>query len=93
MNNTRAQEAKLMHGLNPQQSTCPNCGIERTVRVGASGISICMNCRARWRSAAASITPTTDAVDESEPAYGFTQAEMERLKIYRRAVAAGFYAD
>jgi hypothetical protein len=82
-----------MNGLNPQQSICPNCGIQRTVRMGYSGIAICMNCRARWRWASDGRTPPTATQDESEPAYGFTQAELERLEIYRRAVAAGFYAD
>ncbi len=82
-----------MNGLNPQPSSCPNCGIQRTVRIGYSGISVCMNCRARWGSSSATTPSASTSTPEVEPAYGFTQAELKRLAIYRRAVAAGFYAD
>jgi ribosomal protein L37AE/L43A len=75
---------ELMNGFNPQQSTCPQCGIQRTVRAGGSGISVCMNCRAQW---------TAGPAIEREHTYPFTPAELNRLEIYRRAIAAGFYND
>jgi len=80
-----------MNGLIPQQSTCPHCGIRRTVRVGYSGVSLCMNCRGRWGANSDSTTPPPAPVEEREDAYPFTPAELERLEVYRRAVASGFY--
>jgi hypothetical protein len=81
-----------MNGFIPQQATCPHCGILRTVRVGYSGISLCMNCRGRWGSSAVSPNPPIDSDTECQP-YPFTPAELARLEIYRRAVAAGFYSE
>jgi hypothetical protein len=77
-----------LNGYTPQQSTCPRCGIQRTVRLGFSGISLCMNCRTRWGSSSA-------ATDFHEPreTYPFTPTELARLEIYRRAIAAGYYTD
>ena len=88
---TQEHAAHVMNGLTPQQSTCPHCGIQRTVRMGFSGVSICMNCRSRWGASSNTNLPA-DPREESEPAYPFTPAELERLAVYRRAVAAGFYS-
>jgi hypothetical protein len=81
-----------MHGFIPQPSTCPRCGIPRTVRVGFSGISFCMNCRTQWGSSSSTSQPPNIPGAEGESAYSFTSTELARLEIYRRAVAAGFYA-
>jgi ribosomal protein L37AE/L43A len=75
-----------MNGFVPQQSACPACGISRTVRVGYSGVSLCMNCHTRWSASA------TSPRRNDEDGYRFTRAELERLEIYRRAVAAGLYS-
>ena len=79
-----------MNGLIPQHSTCPHCGILRTVRVGLTDLSLCMNCRTRWRSSSISARPRLSAVEHGHP---FSPEEVSRLEIYRRAVAAGFYTD
>ncbi|HEY1292374.1 MAG TPA: hypothetical protein VGJ60_04705 [Chloroflexota bacterium] len=82
-----------MNGLTPQQSTCPHCGIQRTVRMGFSGVSICMNCRNRWGGPGSNTSnPAPEPVEHREDPYPFTPAERERLEIYRRAVEAGFYS-
>lgn len=82
-----------MNGYTPQQANCPRCGIQRTVRLGYSGISLCMNCRTRWGSSTDTTCLATEAVPDPQEAYPFSPAELERLEIYRRAVAAGFYTD
>jgi hypothetical protein len=84
-----------MNGFIPQQSTCPRCGIQRTVRMGFSDISLCLNCRARWGALRDLLDPPTPAPPglEHAPAYPFTPSELDRLEIYRRAIAAGFYRD
>ena len=76
-----------MNGLILQQSTCPRCGILRTVRVGTSGLTFCMNCRHRWPTGSKQPRPAPDLRND----YQFTQKERDRLEIYRRTVAVGFY--
>jgi hypothetical protein len=82
-----------MYGLTPQQATCPHCGIARTVRIGFSGISLCMNCHTRWGPNSSTIHPPTDPELDAQQAYPFDAAELARLEVCRRAVAAGFYTD
>ena len=70
-----------------QQRACPS-GRAQSLNMGAGG-NFCFNCRHSWRQPDPSITaagPHTDA-------YPFTEAEMQRLAIYKRAVAAGFFTD
>lgn len=82
-----------MNGFVPQQCTCPRCGIPRTVRVGYSDVSLCMNCRSRWGAGAgAGAIPRSTAAAGDDAGYRFTRAELERLEMYRRAVAAGLYS-
>jgi hypothetical protein len=82
-----------MNGFIPQYSSCPHCGIKRTVRLGFSSISLCMNCRTQWQPNVSSVSPATNPMLERQQPYPFSSAELARLEIYRRAVAAGFYAD
>jgi ribosomal protein L37AE/L43A len=77
-----------MNGLILQQSSCPRCGILRTVRVGTSGLTFCMNCRHRWAHGSIDSARKLDREDR----YAFTPAELQRLEVYRRAIAVGFYA-
>jgi hypothetical protein len=84
-----------MYGFIPQQSNCPHCGIKRTLRMGFSGTSICMNCRARWgtNSSTSSEPASNQPAVETQQTFPFSPAELARLRVYRRAVAAGFYTD
>ncbi len=71
-----------------QQLACPSCGRLLTLNMGSSG-NFCLKCRYRWRMPDAA--PTDDAVGPVDSV--FTHAELRRLAIYRRAVAAGFFTD
>ena len=75
-----------MYGFILQQSACPRCSILRTVRIGHTGMSLCMNCHTRWGAGS-----SPEVILCYEDRYAFTQAELDRLEIYRRAVAAGLY--
>jgi hypothetical protein len=66
-----------------QQRACPSCGRIQSLNMGAGG-HFCLNCRQQWRETAA---------PEPDTSTSFTDAELERLAIYRRAVAAGFFTD
>jgi len=37
-----------MHSMTIQERSCPRCGIRRTVRLGCSTPSLCLNCRLHW---------------------------------------------
>jgi len=39
-----------MNGKTIQALHCPRCGIQRTVRVGRTNLSLCFNCRLHWRA-------------------------------------------
>jgi len=57
---------------------CAACHNKRTVRFGTD-IEYCFNCGHKWpRLSARSV---------------FSEAELRRLTIYRRAVRGGFYTD
>jgi ribosomal protein L37AE/L43A len=62
-----------------QHQPCPRCHIRRTVRL--HGLNHCFNCQYQW------------AQRVYTPSFPFTQRELERLNIYRRAVRAGIYSD
>ena len=66
---------------------CPHCAHRRTVRIGGSQLPFCFNCRQRCDPAA---RPRPTETADTLP---FTPAELARLRIYRRAVQAGFYRD
>jgi hypothetical protein len=54
-----------------------------------------MNCRSRWSAGAGTSTSASaNAISQSDAdaGYRFTRAELERLEMYRRAVAAGLYS-
>jgi len=68
-----------------QQRACPSCGRLQSLNMGSGG-HFCLNCRYRWRESAA-LEPTASTTTS------FTKPELERLTIYRRAVAAGFFTD
>ncbi|MBV9356974.1 MAG: hypothetical protein JO023_15795 [Chloroflexi bacterium] len=77
-----------MHTFTVQEHRCPRCAIRRTVRVGSDERSFCFNCRYRW-------DPRTPGRIEPVPLGAeaiFTPAELARLRVYRRAVQAGFYS-
>ena len=71
-----------------QQLACPSCGRLLTLNMGSSG-NFCLKCRYRWRIRDAAPTDVVDGRVDS----AFTDAELRRLAIYRRAVAAGFFTD
>ena len=66
-----------------EESPCPHCKNPRTVRCGTIGF--CFNCRGQWRTDSGAAT--------AEPRYAFTNAELNRLEVYRAAVRAGFYSE
>lgn len=82
-----------MNGFIIQHSTCPACHIQRTVRRGFSGTSICMNCGEQWDATSSISTPRAYETTPDATLEDFTPAEIRRLEIYRRAIAAGFYTD
>jgi hypothetical protein len=71
-----------------QQLACPSCGRPLTLNMGSSG-NFCLKCRYHWR------LPHVAPADETAPPGDsvLTDAELQRLVIYRRAVAAGFFTD
>jgi hypothetical protein len=83
------EETPAMHTFTVQEQRCPRCAIRRTVRVGSDDRSFCFNCRYRWDPRApGSIEPVRIRAEAI-----FTPAELARLRVYRRAVQAGFYSD
>ncbi len=74
-----------------QQLACPSCGRALTLNMGSGG-NFCLKCRYHWHvpdvSPVVSIEAQTTQLDST-----FTDAEQRRLKVYRRAVAAGFFTD
>jgi hypothetical protein len=83
------EETAAMHTFTVQLRHCPRCAIRRTVRVGSDVRSFCFNCRYRWDPRTpGSIEPVRVAAEAI-----FTPDELARLRVYRRAVQAGFYSD
>ena len=79
---------------------CPRCGNRRTVRWSERRF-VCFQCRHHWErqhlpAAAHAPTPSQPTATAPRPPdapAGFSPPELERLLIYRDAVAAGFYTD
>ena len=78
-----------MHTFTVQDQRCPRCAIRRTVRVGSDARSFCFNCRYRWDPRAPASLEPVRLLAESV----FDADELARLRVYRRAVQAGFYSD
>ena len=76
-----------------QERKCPRCAAPLTFRLWR-GRSLCANCKWQWpnaiRGEKTSATLNTGAVS---PTTLMTSAQLERLRIYRAAVAHGFYTD
>jgi hypothetical protein len=79
-----------------QSRPCPSCRFPTTARM-ADGVAVCFNCRATWDpndpegSLKAPGAPAAAAPEP--PPYVFTPAQLERLRVYRAAVRAGFYNE
>jgi ribosomal protein L37AE/L43A len=71
-----------------QQGRCPSCGRAQTVYVGAV-VNLCLKCRFHW-SLPDALSPELAA---NATLTDFSQAELQRLDVFRRAVAAGYYSD
>ena len=78
-----------MHTFSIQDQRCPRCAIRRTARVGTDARSFCFNCRYRWDPRMPSSVEPIRFLAETI----FSADELTRLRVYRRAVRAGFYSD
>ena len=79
-----------MHSMSIVEQRCPRCSNRRTVHLGYSSALFCFNCRLRWNP---DKPYTAYVADTNPPAYTFTDRERARLRVYRAAVASGFYSD
>lgn len=72
----------MQGGFVIQLYQCPRCGIHRTTRrVDRPRRSFCFNCKLQF------------AVTEDSLPRAIEPALLERLRVYRAAVQAGFYND
>ena len=78
---------------------CPSCGIPATARM-TEGVALCFNCRASWNPGdpEGTLQPADRLGAGRPPApperpYAFTALQIERLRVYRAAVTAGYYNE
>ena len=78
---------------------CPSCGIPNTARM-TDGVALCFNCRASWDPGdpegtlrPANRPRAVPPPAAPEPPYAFTARQIERLRVYRAAVTAGYYNE
>ena len=67
---------------------CPRCGNRRT-QLWAAGRYHCFNCKHQWQL----VSRRSEPARNTELTTVFTPDELQRLRIYRAAVQAGFYTD
>ena len=79
--------------MQPEPIACLRCGFPRTVRFRDA--HVCFQCRFSWPLDQHTARPQPPGAVSAEPvpAYAFTPPELQRLRAYRAAVHAGFYAD
>jgi ribosomal protein L37E len=68
------------------EGICPRCGMDATIQFNVND-RLCYVCGLRWESG----RQLQDEPAEAHYTNVFTSAEIERLRIYRAAVRAGFY--
>jgi hypothetical protein len=75
-----------------QERPWPRCATPRTFRLWR-GRSVCANCKSQWTLELRGTTRTIAYRAGSPTATPFTSSELARMRIYRAAVAHGFYTD
>jgi hypothetical protein len=75
-----------------EEMRCPRCGIRRVGNLGNWG-RFCFNCRMPLPPKSAEPHNLADPQPQLREPYVFEGGALERLKWYRAALRAGFYAD
>lgn len=76
-----------------QERPCPRCGVHRSFRLWL-GRSMCANCKLQWATQISAGTARAPVHFEATPVTTpFTSRELERLRVYRAAIAYGLYTD